>query len=341
MTACGARATRTTLAEPMRSRWSPSVFDDAHVLDRRRRSARCSPPRGGRRAAATRSRRTSSSPSAAAPSHQVLVRHLSRGNSRLGAARLAGARGRRAVRARRAGRGRLQAGARRLRHRPGRRARHAAGGRDGAARPPVRRLRQGGAWRPSSACRRTSGCWPASPSGCRGDPADVPRTDAERDHRVRRREPLAARAHGDRWGVPWPGAGGRERVRRVADRRAGRVHRVRHQLPAGARDLPRLAARPARASTSSPRSPTPGSVGDDFLVQFTVPADDGRDELRGRGRRGRRGDLRRRAPDPASSRVTGAARRRRRVRRRGPGDQPARPGHHVCSPTCSCSRWSC
>ena len=41
--------------------------------------------------------------------------------------------------------------------------------------------------------------------GVRGDPADVPERDAEREHRVRRREPLAARAHGDRWGAPWAG----------------------------------------------------------------------------------------------------------------------------------------
>ena len=42
--------------------------------------------------------------------------------------------------------------------------------------------------------------------GVRGDPADVPERDAERDQRVRRRVPLAARAHGDHWGTPWPGA---------------------------------------------------------------------------------------------------------------------------------------
>ena len=42
--------------------------------------------------------------------------------------------------------------------------------------------------------------------GVRGDPAGVPAEDAERDQRVRRREPLSARAHGDRWGTPWPGS---------------------------------------------------------------------------------------------------------------------------------------
>uniref|UniRef100_UPI003563C1E8 nitroreductase family protein n=1 Tax=Nocardioides sp. TaxID=35761 RepID=UPI003563C1E8 len=39
--------------------------------------------------------------------------------------------------------------------------------------------------------------------GIAGDPADVEPREAERDQRVRRREPLATRAHGDRWGDSW------------------------------------------------------------------------------------------------------------------------------------------
>ena len=42
--------------------------------------------------------------------------------------------------------------------------------------------------------------------GVRGDPAEVPERDQEREQRVRRRKPLAEIAYGDAWGVPWPGA---------------------------------------------------------------------------------------------------------------------------------------
>jgi nitroreductase len=39
--------------------------------------------------------------------------------------------------------------------------------------------------------------------GVRGDPADVSERDQEREQRVRRRKPLAEIAYGDAWGVPW------------------------------------------------------------------------------------------------------------------------------------------
>lgn len=42
--------------------------------------------------------------------------------------------------------------------------------------------------------------------GVRGNPAEVPKRDQEREQRVRRRKPLAEIAYGDAWGVPWPGA---------------------------------------------------------------------------------------------------------------------------------------
>lgn len=42
--------------------------------------------------------------------------------------------------------------------------------------------------------------------GVRGNPAEVPERDQEREQRVRRRKPLAEIAYGDAWGVPWPGA---------------------------------------------------------------------------------------------------------------------------------------
>ena len=41
--------------------------------------------------------------------------------------------------------------------------------------------------------------------GVPGNPDDVPEKDREREHRVRRRRPLATVAHGPRWGVPWEG----------------------------------------------------------------------------------------------------------------------------------------
>ena len=41
--------------------------------------------------------------------------------------------------------------------------------------------------------------------GVRGTSDDVPERDREREHRVRRRRPLARVAHGPRWGVPWDG----------------------------------------------------------------------------------------------------------------------------------------
>ena len=42
--------------------------------------------------------------------------------------------------------------------------------------------------------------------GVRGDPADASDRDREREQRERRRRPLAEIAYGGRWGRPWPGA---------------------------------------------------------------------------------------------------------------------------------------
>lgn len=44
--------------------------------------------------------------------------------------------------------------------------------------------------------------------GARGDAAEVPERDREREQRERRRRPLPEIAYGERWGVPWPGARG-------------------------------------------------------------------------------------------------------------------------------------
>lgn len=42
--------------------------------------------------------------------------------------------------------------------------------------------------------------------GVRGNPAEVPERDQEREQRVRKRKHLAEIAYGDAWGVPWTGA---------------------------------------------------------------------------------------------------------------------------------------
>ena len=47
--------------------------------------------------------------------------------------------------------------------------------------------------------------------GVRGDPAEVSERDQEREHRVRSRKPLAEIAYGDAWAVPWDGAPGQDR----------------------------------------------------------------------------------------------------------------------------------
>jgi hypothetical protein len=39
--------------------------------------------------------------------------------------------------------------------------------------------------------------------GVRGNPAEVPEKDRDREHRERRRRPLAEFAYGDAWGQPW------------------------------------------------------------------------------------------------------------------------------------------
>jgi nitroreductase len=45
--------------------------------------------------------------------------------------------------------------------------------------------------------------------GVRGDPAEVSERDRDREQRVRRRRPLEELAYGDAWGVPWEGLSGR------------------------------------------------------------------------------------------------------------------------------------
>lgn len=190
----------------MRSRWSPSVFDDAHVLTPEQvrlllTAGQWAPSCGNAQPAhfvvAERG----------GPSHQVLVRHLSRGNSRwvpraslvlvVGAQHAPdedGEGGYKPAHAdydtgQAAAHVTLQAVAMGLHA-------HQFAGFDKAAVaaelgvPAYVRLLAGIA------------------IGVRGDAADVPEDDAARDRRPRRRVPLDQRAHGDRWGDPWAGATG-------------------------------------------------------------------------------------------------------------------------------------
>ncbi|HET6969193.1 MAG TPA: nitroreductase family protein [Ornithinibacter sp.] len=201
MTDAGAQE---TLAEPMRSRWSPSVFDATHVLDRDQvllllTAARWAPSYGNAQPAHFVVAERGS------PSHDVLVRHLSQGNSRwvpraslvlvVGAQFAPDERGEGGYKplyadydtGQAAAHVTLQARAMGLEG-------HQFAGFDKEAVaaelgvPAYVRLLAGIA------------------VGVRGDPAEVPERDAERDQRVRRRVPLSERAHGDRWGTPWPGA---------------------------------------------------------------------------------------------------------------------------------------
>jgi nitroreductase len=192
------------LAEPMRSRRSPSVFDDTHLLDRDQvvlllTAARWAPSCGNAQPAHFLVAERGS------PGHAVLVRHLSRGNSRwvpraslvlvVGAQVAPDEQGEGGYKPRHADYDTGQAAAHlTLQARAMGLEAHQFAGFDQAAVsaelgvPAHIRLLAGIA------------------VGVRGDPADVPERDAERDRRVRRREPLSARAHGDRWGTPWPGA---------------------------------------------------------------------------------------------------------------------------------------
>jgi nitroreductase len=206
MTDRAPEGTQALLAEPMRSRWSPSIFDDTHVLspDQLRLlllAAQWAPSCGNAQPAAFVVAERGSE------SHQVLVPHLSRGNSRwvprasavlIVAAQLApdddGEGGYKPFHAeydtgQAAAHVTLQA------HAMGLRA-HQFGGfdKDAVARelgvPAYYKVMAGIA------------------VGVPGDPEDVPERDRDREHRVRHRRPLARIAHGPRWGVPWAGLAG-------------------------------------------------------------------------------------------------------------------------------------
>ena len=143
------------LAEPMRSRWSPSIFDDTHVLtaDQLRLlllAAQWAPSCGNAQPAAFVVAERGSA------SHQVLARHLSRGNSgwvpRASAVLIVGAQ----LAPDEDGEGGYKPFHAEYDTGPGGGPRHPAGPGDGAARPPVRRVRQGGGGRRARRARRTT-----------------------------------------------------------------------------------------------------------------------------------------------------------------------------------------
>jgi nitroreductase len=203
MTDRAPEGSQSQLAEPMRSRWSPSVFDDRHVLTHEQLrqllfAAQWAPSCGNAQPAAFVVAERGGE------SHRVLVRHLSRGNSgwvpRASAVLVVGAQ----VAPDEEGEGgykpfyaeydtgqaaahlTLQARAMGLHA-------HQFAGFDKTAVahdlgvPDHYKLMAGIA------------------VGVLGSPEDVPESDREREHRARHRRPLAAVAHGARWGVPWQG----------------------------------------------------------------------------------------------------------------------------------------
>jgi nitroreductase len=192
------------LAEPMRSRWSPSVFDDHHTLTAEQlrlllTAAQWAPSCGNAQPAAFVVAERGSQ------SHGVLTRHLSRGNSgwvpRASAVLVVAAQ----VAPDDQGRG-------------GYKPFHAEYDTGQAAAHLTLQARAMGlhahqfAGFDKAAVAEELGV-PAYYKvmagiavGVPGDPQDVPEKDRDREQRVRRRRPLAEVAHGARWGVPWAGA---------------------------------------------------------------------------------------------------------------------------------------
>ena len=203
MTEGAPEGTQSLLAEPMRSRWSPSIFDDTHVLSRDELrvllyAAQWAPSCGNAQPAALVVAERGS------PGHGVLVRHLSRGNSgwvpRASAVLVVAAQ----VAPDEDGEGgykpfhadydtgqavahlTLQAQAMGLHT-------HQFAGFDKQAVadelgvPAAYRVLAGVA------------------VGVRGSADDVPVADRDRELKVRHRGALSRVAHGDRWGTPWRG----------------------------------------------------------------------------------------------------------------------------------------
>jgi nitroreductase len=178
------------LAEPMRSRWSPSVLDPAHVLPRADvrlllEAARWAPSRGNSQPAHFLVCERGSAP------HAVLVRHLTRGNSgwvpRASVVLLTCA------------------------EQVGEHADHDTG--QAAAHVTLQAVAMGYVAHQFSGFDRAAVAAELGVPddvrllagiaiGVRGDPAHLP-DQAEREQRPRERRSLEETAYGERWGVPW------------------------------------------------------------------------------------------------------------------------------------------
>lgn len=201
MTERGPEEGQALLAEPLRSRWSPSIFDAHRVLTRDELrllllAAQWAPSCGNAQPAHLVVAERGS------PSHDVLVRHLSRGNARwvprASAVLIAGAQ----VAPDEEGEG-------------GYKPFYAEYDTGQAAAHVTLQARAMGlhahqfAGFDKQAVADELGV-PAHVKliagiavGVLGDPAEVPEEDRDREQRVRRRRPLARTAYGARWGVPW------------------------------------------------------------------------------------------------------------------------------------------
>lgn len=190
------------LDEPLRSRWSPSIFDDEHRLTHDQiatllHAAQWAPSSGNSQPWAFVVAERGS------PSHEVLVEHLSRGNAgwvpRASVVLIAttqvtpdedGNGGRSEPLAhydlgQAAAHITLQARAMDLHA-------HQFGGFDQTAVADALGVPEH--------VRVLSGI----AIGVRGNPEDVPERDREREQRPRTRKPLAEMVHGAAWGEPWP-----------------------------------------------------------------------------------------------------------------------------------------
>lgn len=191
------------LAEPMRSRTSPSFFDVTHVLTREQirlllLAAQWAPSCGNAQPAAFVVAERGS------VSHGVLVRHLSRGNSswvpRASAV---------FVTACQLAPDEQGEGGTKPRY-----AEYDLG--QAAAHLTLQAAAMGlGAHQFAGFDKESLAAELGVPSyykvmsgiavGVPGNPADIPEDELDRLHRERRRRPLETIAHGDRWGVPWQG----------------------------------------------------------------------------------------------------------------------------------------
>jgi nitroreductase len=189
------------LAEPMRSRWSPSIFDAEHELSREQietllHAAQWAPSYGNTQPWALVVAERGSA------SHRVLVEHLSRGNS--GWVPRASAVFVTATQVAADPDGNELKGAFYACHDLGQAAAHLTL----QARAMGLHAHQfGGFDRDAVAARLGVPEWFRVMSGIavgiRGNPDEVPERERDREHRERRRRPLADFAYGDAWGHPW------------------------------------------------------------------------------------------------------------------------------------------